>query len=382
MTKNTTDTKALALHKKLGGKVGTLSKSKLTKKEDWALNYTPGVGAVSMHLSRKPQDARLYTIKKNTVAVISDGSAVLGLGDIGPIGALPVLEGKALIFKEMADVDAYPIVLDTQDVEEIVQTIKHVAPGFGGINLEDISAPRCFEIERRLIQELDIPVMHDDQHGTAIVVLAGLINACKVTGRNLNASRIVLNGVGAAGIGVIRLIKQFAPKVEIIAVDTKGTIGSKRLDLNSSKKALIEEKIIDGGAEGDLLQALQRSDIFIGLSKGNILSSDMIKSMTPKPIIFALANPTPEVLPDVARKAGAGVVATGRSDFPNQVNNALVFPGVFRGALDRGVQRITEKMKLNAAKALANMIKRPNAQLILPLVWDKKVVKVVASAIR
>jgi malate dehydrogenase (oxaloacetate-decarboxylating) len=333
-------------------------------------------------LAKKPHEARLYTIKKNTVAVISDGTAVLGLGDVGPIAALPVLEGKALIFKEMADVDAYPIALGTKDIDSIVETIKNIAPGFGGINLEDISAPRCFAIEERLKKELDIPVMHDDQHGTAIVVLAGLINACKVAKRNLNTSRIVLNGVGAAGIGVIRLIKQFAPKVTIIAVDTKGIIGRERKDLNDSKQSLLTENVIDGGEDGDLAHALQGADIFIGLSKGNILNQDMIKNMKQNPIIFALANPVPEILPEVARQAGAGVVATGRSDFPNQVNNALVFPGVFRGALDREVKQITDKMKLNAARALANMIKKPHANLILPLVWDKKVVKVVAAAIR
>lgn len=382
MKKNTTDLKALALHKKLGGKVGTLSKTKLLKKEDWALNYTPGVGAVSTHLAKRPQDARVYTIKKNTVAVISDGTAVLGLGDVGPIGSLPVLEGKALIFKEMAGVDAYPIALNTKDVDAIVETIKNIASGFGGINLEDISAPRCFEIEKRLQAELDIPVMHDDQHGTAIVVLAGLINACIVTNRKLNTSRVVLNGVGAAGVGVVRLLKQYAPKVSIVAVDTKGIIGSGRKDLNESKRALIEEGIIDGTRVGDLASALVTADIFIGLSKGNILTREMVKSMKPQSIIFALANPIPEILPDVARQVGAGVVATGRSDFPNQVNNALVFPGVFRGALDRGVKQITEKMKLNAAKALASMIKKPSSGQILPLVWDKKVVHVVASAIR
>ena len=382
MKSKDTGIKSLALHKKLGGKVGTLSKVKLKTKEDWALYYTPGVGAVSTHLSKHPEDARKYTIKKNTVAVISDGSAVLGLGDIGPEAALPVLEGKALIFKECAGIDAYPIALATKDVGEIIRIVKAIAPGFGGINLEDISAPRCFQIERRLIEELDIPVMHDDQHGTAIVVLAGLINACKVTKRDLNKSWIALNGVGAAGVGVIRLLKLFAPKAKILAVDTQGIIWNGRKDLNDSKRALIDEGIVFAEGEGDLSKALIEADIFIGLSKGGILSAELIKKMNPKPIIFALANPTPEVMPDIARKAGAGVVATGRSDFPNQVNNALVFPGVFRGALDHGVKRITDEMKLKAAKALAGMIKNPKAENIIPSVLDKKVVTVVASAIR
>lgn len=382
MKSKDTGMKSMALHKKLGGKVGTLSKVKLKTKEDWALYYTPGVGAVSMHLSKYPEDARKYTIKKNTVAVISDGSAVLGLGDIGPEAALPVLEGKALIFKECADIDAYPIVLATKDVGEIIRIVKAIAPGFGGINLEDISAPRCFQIERRLKEELNIPVMHDDQHGTAIVVLAGLINACKVTKRDLNKSWIVLNGVGAAGIGVIRLVKLFAPKAKILAVDTQGIIWQGRMDLNESKRTLIEEGIIFAEGEGDLAKALIEADIFIGLSKGGILTQELIKKMNPNPIIFALANPEPEVMPDIARKAGAAVVATGRSDFPNQVNNALVFPGVFRGALDRGVQQITDAMKLKAAKALAGMIKKPKAESIIPSVLDKKVVGVVASAIR
>ena len=375
-------TESLKAHKKLGGKVGTFSKVKLRTMADWSLYYTPGVGAVSTHLGKHPKDARVLTIKKNTVAVISDGTAVLGLGDIGPEGALPVLEGKALIFKECAGIDAYPIALATKNIDEIVSIVKAIAPGFGGINLEDISAPRCFEIERRLIEELDIPVMHDDQNGTAIVVLAGLINACKVTKRSLQSSTIVLNGVGAAGIGVIRLVHLFAPKAKIIAVDTKGVISKSRSDLHESKQALIREGVIYAEMEGGLEAALVGADVFVGLSKGGILTEKLIRTMNPSPILFALANPIPEVMPDIARKAGAGVVATGRSDFPNQVNNALVFPGVFRGALDRRVRNITDAMKLKAAKALAGMILKPHAENIIPTVLNKKVVGTVAAAIR
>lgn len=377
-----TEARSVARHRKLGGKVGTLAKAHLTTREDWSLYYTPGVGAVSAHLGKHPKDARELTIKKNTVAVISDGTAVLGLGDIGPEAALPVLEGKALIFKQCADVDAYPIALATKDVNEIVRTITAIAPGFGGINLEDISAPRCFEIEERLKRVLDIPVMHDDQHGTAIVVLAGLINAAKVTKRDLNTAWIVVNGVGAAGIGIMRLIKRYAPKVNILAVDSKGIIWKGRKDLNESKQKLITEKLIFSEEGGDLAKALIEADVFIGVSHGNILSETMIRKMRQNPIIFALANPTPEIMPERAKRAGAAIVATGRSDFPNQVNNALAFPGIFRGALDHEVKQITDDMKLRAAKALAGMIKKPHAEHIIPSVLDKGVVKVVAQAIR
>lgn len=372
---------SLILHKKLRGKIETHGKVSLKNKKNLTLTYTPGVAAVSEFLSAHPHKAIEYSMKRNSVAVISDGSAVLGLGNIGPYGALPVMEGKALIFKEFANVDAWPIVLNTQDTDEIVKTVLAIAPTFGGINLEDIAAPKCFEIERRLIEALDIPVMHDDQHGTAIVVLAGLINACKVTARNLNTSRVVVQGTGAAGSAVMRLIKKFAPRVEITALDSKGIISKNRKDLSNEKKSLLHEKIISGG-ESSLTDAFKGADVFIGLSKGNVLQKEDIKRMNTQPIIFALANPIPEIMPDLARAAGASVVATGRSDFPNQVNNALVFPGVFRGAFDHRVRRITDTMKLRAAKALAGLVAKPSAQKVIPDIFDKRVVKTVAKTIR
>lgn len=372
----------LATYRKVGGRVETRGKVTLTSKEDFALFYTPGVGKVSMHLAEHPQDARELSIKGNSVAVVSDGTAVLGLGNIGPYGALPVMEGKALIFKQLANIDAWPLVLDTKDPEEIIRIVKAIAPNFGGINLEDIAAPQCFEIERRLIEELDIPVMHDDQHGTAIVTLAGLINAAKVTGRDLNTSRVVVNGVGAAGSAIMRLLKRYAPGMTLLAVDTKGIISSGIEGLNAEKRSLIDDGIILGEESGDLTKALTGADIFIGVSKGNILSGEMVKKMNADPIIFAMANPIPEIMPEEAKAAGAAVMATGRSDFPNQINNALVFPGVFRGALDGKVRKITEDMKLNAAKAIAALVEIPNAECIIPDILDERVVPAVAAAIR
>ncbi len=372
----------LAKYKKVGGRIGTKANTTLKTKKDLALFYTPSVGVVSSYLSKHPQKAHELSVKGNSVAVISDGSAVLGLGNIGPYGALPVMEGKALIFKEFANIDAWPIVLSTQDPDEIVKTVLAIAPSFGGINLEDISAPACFEIERRLKEALDIPVMHDDQHGTAMVVLAGLINACKVTGRNLEGAKVVVNGTGAAGSAVMRLLKLYAPAVQIFALDTKGIISKNRTDLNSEKQKLLDGHIVESTVEGDLKHALQNADIFIGLSRGNLLTQAHIKSMSAKPIIFALANPIPEIMPDIALRAGAGVVATGRSDFPNQINNALVFPGVFRGALDRRVKDITPVMQVRVAKALAGLVKRPTAKKIIPDVFDTRVVKTVAKAVR
>jgi malate dehydrogenase (oxaloacetate-decarboxylating) len=372
----------LAKYRKVGGRVSTKANTTLKTKKDLALFYTPSVGSVSTYLAKHPEKAHELSVKGNSVAVISDGSAVLGLGNIGPYGALPVMEGKALIFKEFANIDAWPIVLNTQDPEEIVKTILAIAPSFGGINLEDISAPACFEIERRLKETLDIPVMHDDQHGTAMVVLAGLINACKVTGRNLNRATVVVNGTGAAGSAVMRLLKLYAPQVQILALDTKGIISKKRKDLNVEKQKLLSDNIIVKNSEGDLAYALKGADIFIGLSRGNLLSARHIQQMKSKAIIFALANPVPEIMPEIALRAGAGVVATGRSDFPNQINNALVFPGVFRGALDRRIQHITPVMQLRVAKALAGLIKRPTTKNIIPEIFDKRVVKTVAKAIR
>ncbi len=372
----------LATYRKVGGRVETRGKVTLTSKEDFALFYTPGVGKVSMHLAEHPEDARELSIKGNSVAVVSDGTAVLGLGNIGPYGALPVMEGKALIFKQLANIDAWPLVLDTKDPEEIIRIVKAIAPNFGGINLEDIAAPQCFEIERRLIEELDIPVMHDDQHGTAIVTLAGLINAATVTGRDLNTSRVVVNGVGAAGSAIMRLLKRYAPGMSLLAVDTKGIISSGIEGLNAEKRSLIDDGIILGEESGDLTKALTGADIFIGVSKGNILSGEMVKKMNADPIIFAMANPVPEIMPEEAKAAGAAVMATGRSDFPNQINNALVFPGVFRGALDGKVRKITEDMKLNAAKAIAALVETPSAECIIPDILDERVVPAVAAAIR
>lgn len=382
MKKNETAKKALALHKKLGGKIRIVPAAPVRNRADLSLVYTPGVGYVSSYVAKHKKDARKYTMKGRMVAVISDGSAVLGLGNIGALGALPVMEGKAALFKTFADVDAVPIVLDTQDTDEIVDTVLRIAPGFGGINLEDIAAPKCFDIERRVIERLDIPVMHDDQHGTAIVVLAGLINAMKVVKKNMNSSSVTVSGVGAAGVATMKLLKKFAPKVKIFAVDSKGIVWSGREDLNSTKRDLIREKIIFAEDGGDLEKALIDSDVFLGLSRPGVITVDMIKKMARDPIIFAMANPTPEIMPNEAKKGGAKVIATGRSDFPNQVNNSLAFPGVFRGALDNGVRRITDTMKIKAAQAIAALVKKPTAQKILPDMFDKRVAKNVARVIR
>ncbi|MES2994621.1 MAG: NADP-dependent malic enzyme [Patescibacteria group bacterium] len=368
--------------KKTGARVETKGRVKMKTKDDFALYYTPGVGAASLHLAKHPKDTRLMSVKKNSVAVISDGSAVLGLGNIGPYGALPVMEGKALIFRELAGIDAWPIVLDTQDPDEIVRVIKAIAPGWGGINLEDFKAPECFDIEKRLIEALDIPVMHDDQHGTAIVVLAGLINAMQVVGKKWNGARITISGVGAAGVAIIRLLKLYQPKVNILAVDSRGIIGKRRKDLNATKQALIDEGLIFADEEGDLRKALIESDVFIGVSGPSLLKAEDVKFMNEKAIVFALSNPMPEILPEEAKKGGAMVIATGRSDFPNQINNALVFPGVFRGALDKGVTRITDASKLRAAKALAALVAKPTPAKIIPDILDKRVVKAVAGAVR
>ena len=373
---------ALKTHKKLHGKLNIVSKVKLKSVNDWSIFYTPGVAAVSSHLAKRPKDAKEYTIKRNTVAVISDGSAVLGLGNIGPFGALPVMEGKCAIFKEMAGIDAFPIVLDTQDPDEIVETARRIAPVFGGINLEDIAAPKCFEIEERLKKELPVPVMHDDQHGTAIVVLAGLINAYKVTKRSFKNSWIIINGAGAAGAAVARLIHTYEPKTLILMLDSKGVIWKGRKDLAPYKRKLIQDKVIFAEEGGDLEKAIVEADAFVGVSKPGVLKSSHIKTMKPKSIIFALANPVPEIMPDVAKKAGAAVVATGRSDFPNQVNNSLAFPGVFRGALDHNVPKITDEMKIKAAKKLASLVKRPTREKIIPSINTKGLIKAIASAIR
>ncbi|MCA9355164.1 NADP-dependent malic enzyme [Candidatus Kaiserbacteria bacterium] len=371
---------ALQLHKKLKGKIEVTAKHSLKTKTDWSIMYTPGVGAVSSHLAKKPSEARSYTMKRNTVAVASDGSAVLGLGNIGPIAALPVMEGKAAIFKEMADIDAIPIVLDTQEPEEIIRVVKAIAPGFGGINLEDISAPKCFEIEERLKAELDIPVMHDDQHGTAIVVLAGLINATKVVEKKFTGLRVVVVGAGAAGRAITLLLIK-AGISEIIVVDSKGAIYEGRPGLGGYKQEL-SAITNPHKLSGDVMRVVDGADVIIGVSGPGTIAQAHIENMSHQPIVFALANPIPEIMPKDAIRAGATVVATGRSDFPNQINNALAFPGVFRGALDRGVRAITDDMKLEAAIKIAGLIKKPTADNVIPPIMTPNLVKAVASTIK
>lgn len=371
--------KALAQHKKLHGKIGIVLKDHLNTREKLSIYYTPGVAAVSSLVASKPQLAREYTWLKNNVAIISDGSAVLGLGDIGPYGALPVMEGKAALFKHFADIDGVPIVLDVHKADEIVNAVLAIAPSFGAINLEDIAAPKCFEIEERLKAKLGIPVMHDDQHGTAIVVLAGLINAAKVTGKELNSCKVVCVGAGAAGTAVIKLLYKYAYP-DILAVDSKGIVAKGRKDLNDEKRSLLKYTNKQD-VSGSLADALKGADIFIGVSAPGVLTDQMIKNMNKNSIIFAMANPTPEIMPDIAKKAGAAVVATGRSDFPNQVNNALAFPGVFRGALDNKVKKITDEHKIAAAEAIAGLVKKPTANQIIPPVLDKRVVPTVARVI-
>jgi malate dehydrogenase (oxaloacetate-decarboxylating) len=374
------DKEIIAAFKKTGARIETKGRVKMKTREDFALYYTPGVGAASLHLAAHPEDARGMSVKHNSVAVISDGSAVLGLGNIGPYGALPVMEGKALIFKELAGIDAWPIVLDTQDTDEIVRTIIAIAPGWGGINLEDFSAPRCFEIEKRLVEALDIPVMHDDQHGTAIVVLAGLLNAAKVVKKNFKKLRVVVSGAGAAGVAVTKLLMA-AGIEDVIVTDRAGIINEGRTDLTDVKQELAE-MTNPRTVSGDLMDALIDADVFVGVSGRGLLTQDHIKVMARDSIVFALANPVPEIMPEEARAAGARVIATGRSDFPNQINNALIFPGVFRGALDKGIRKITEDTKLRAAKALAALVPTPTAQKIIPDVLDKRVVPAIAKAVR
>ncbi len=335
---------SLELHRKNGGKLAVKSKVKLDNKEDLSLAYTPGVAEICREIARDKSLVYPLTLKGNTVAVISDGSAILGLGNLGAAAAIPVMEGKCVLFKEFADVDAFPICLDTQDSEEIIKTVKYLAPVFGGINLEDISAPRCFEIEERLKAELDIPVMHDDQHGTATVVLAGLINSLKVRGSKKEEANIVLNGSGAAGTAIAKLLLIYGFK-NILIVDRTGIIYDGRPDLNSEKKELAKITNLLK-KEGGLEDAIKGADIFIGVSAPGVLTAEMVKTMTAKPIIFALANPVPEIMPDIAKEAGAYVVATGRSDYPNQINNVLAFPGIFRGALDNKVKQIPMKCLL------------------------------------
>lgn len=371
---------ALELHKKYKGKITTkLRDTSALDKTKLSAYYTPGVAEVSRTVAADPKKMSEYTWTNNLVAIISDGSAVLGLGDIGPYGAMPVMEGKALLFKHFANIDSVPIVLDVHGVDEIISTIKAISPSFGAINLEDIAAPKCFEIEERLKAELDIPVFHDDQHGTAVVVLAGLINAMKVTGKKLRHSKIVIIGAGAAGTAIMKLLHRYGVG-SIVAVDSKGIISDNRTDLNSEKKALLP--YLTTSMSGSLDDAIAGADIFIGVSQPGLLTAEMIEKMSINPIIFALANPTPEIMPDVAKKAGAAVVATGRSDFPNQVNNALAFPGIFRGALDNGVKMITDDHKIAAAKALAKLVDNPSVDQIIPSPFDERVVPAVAKIIK
>lgn len=371
---------ALDLHKQYRGKITTQLRdaSELTR-EKLSAYYTPGVAEISRAIAADPTLLSQYTWTNNLVAVISDGSSVLGLGDVGPKASMPVMEGKALLFKHFAGIDSVPITLDVHTPDEIIATVKAIAPSFGAINLEDIAAPQCFEIEERLKAELDIPVFHDDQHGTAIVVLAGLINAVKVTGKSLKDSKIVTIGAGAAGTAIVKLLSHYGIS-SIVSVDSKGIISDHRDDLNDEKQALMSH--LDTSQAGTLEDALRGADIFIGVSRPGLLTADMVRTMAPNPIIFALSNPTPEIMPDEAKAAGATVVATGRSDFPNQVNNALAFPGIFRGALDNGVKKITDDHKIAAAHALADLVETPTADEIIPSPFDSRVVPAVASVIR
>ncbi|HET8580898.1 MAG TPA: NADP-dependent malic enzyme [Candidatus Paceibacterota bacterium] len=374
------DASSIALHEQAHGKIGTSLKVPLEDMHDLALAYTPGVAAVSKLLAAHPERARDVSIKRSTVAIVTDGSAVLGLGNIGPMGALPVMEGKAALFKRFADIDAFPICLDTQDTEEIVRTVKLIAPAFGGINLEDIAAPRCFEIEARLCAELAIPVMHDDQHGTAVVVLAALINALSLRGMTAGEVRVVINGAGAAGIAITDLLLAHGV-TDLVLCDSKGIVSAARTDL-AGEKARLAAKTNPRTLVGTLADAMRGADIFIGVSKGGLVSEDMVRSMRAQPVIFAMANPEPEIMPERAKEAGAFIVATGRSDFPNQVNNVLVFPGVFRGALDAGVRDITEPMLLAAAANLSAMVTAPAPEKILPGPFEEGVAEAVAAAIR
>ena len=374
--------KALELHKEWKGKISTEAKCEVKTREDLALAYTPGVAEPCKVIHEDPKEAYTYTLKQNTIAVVSDGSAVLGLGNIGPEAAMPVMEGKAVLFKEFGGVNAFPICLKTQDVDEIVETVQRLEPTFGGINLEDISAPRCFEIERRLKETMNIPVFHDDQHGTAIIVLAGVINSLKLTGQKKEDCRIVVNGSGAAGIAISKLLLRYGFR-HLVICDSKGIISRERENLNWIKKEMLEVTNLDN-QNGTLADALVGADIFIGVSAPNSVTEEMVRSMNKDAILFAMANPVPEIMPDLAKVAGARIVGTGRSDFPNQVNNVLVFPGIFKGALEGKARQITEDMKLAAAEALAGIVsdEELNEEFILPEAFNPKVSEVVSAAVR
>ncbi|RDB56128.1 NAD(P)-dependent malic enzyme [Senegalimassilia anaerobia] len=372
---------SLRLHEQWQGKLETVPKMRIETREDLALAYTPGVAEPCRKIAENPSDAYKYTMKANTVAVVSDGSAVLGLGNIGPAAAMPVMEGKCALFKTFGGVNAVPLCLDTQDVDEIVETVKRLAPTFGGINLEDISAPRCFEIERRLIDELDIPVFHDDQHGTAIVVLSGVINALRLTGKQKETCRVVVNGAGSAGIAIAKLLLNYGFR-NLILCDKCGIINSRSEGINEAQRAMLATTNLND-EEGALADAMRGADIFVGVSAPGIVSADMVKSMNSDAILFAMANPTPEIFPDVARAAGARVVGTGRSDFPNQINNVVAFPGIFKGALESRATRITEQMKLAAAEALAALVSDDelSEDFIMPEPFDPRAVEAVAAAV-
>ena len=374
--------KALELHKEWKGKISTEAKCEVKTREDLALAYTPGVAEPCKVIHEDPKEAYTYTLKQNTIAVVSDGSAVLGLGNIGPEAAMPVMEGKAVLFKEFGGVNAFPICLKTQDVDEIVETVQRLEPTFGGINLEDISAPRCFEIERRLKETMNIPVFHDDQHGTAIIVLAGVINSLKLTGKKKEDCRIVVNGSGAAGIAISKLLLRYGFR-HLVICDSKGIISRERENLNWIKKEMLEVTNLDN-QNGTLADALVGADIFIGVSAPNSVTEEMVRSMNKDAILFAMANPVPEIMPDLAKAAGSRIFGTGRSDFPNQVNNVLVFPGIFKGALEGKARQITEDMKLAAAEALAGIVsdEELNEEFILPEAFNPKVSEVVSAAVR
>lgn len=378
MKKHNNTAAALALHKKLGGKIRIAQAFPVKSREELSLVYTPGVAAVSLAVAKNPKLARELTIKGRMVAVISDGSAVLGLGNIGALGALPVMEGKCALFKAFADVDAFPIVLSTQNVDEVVETIVRIAPVFGGINLEDFAAPNCFAIEERVKAALDIPVMHDDQHGTAIVVLAALINAAKVVKKDFKKLKVVVAGAGAAGTAVTKLLL-LAGVQDIIVLDSRGIVDSSRKEAH---KQGLAKRTNPRKVKGGLKEALAGADAVVGVSGPGLMTAENVRTMAPKAIVFGLANPTPEIMPEEAKKGGAHVIATGRSDYPNQINNSLAFPGVFRGALDHKVKKITDTMKLKAAKNLAALVKNPTADKIIPGPFDKGVMQAVSKAIR
>ena len=378
----TNSEKALKMHEEWHGKIETCAKSHVNSREDLAIAYTPGVAEPCKVIAKDPEAAYTYTMKSNTVAVVSDGSAVLGLGNIGALAAMPVMEGKAVLFKEFGGVNAVPICLDTQDTEEIIKTVVNIAPAFGGINLEDISAPRCFEIEERLKELLDIPVFHDDQHGTAIVVLAGIINAMKVTGKDKESSKVVVNGAGSAGVAITKLLLTYGFK-HVTMCDINGILGKDSKDHNWMQEKMVEVTNLEQKT-GKLADALKGADIFVGVSAPNIVTPEMVASMNKDAILFAMANPVPEIMPDIAKAAGAKVVGTGRSDFPNQVNNVVAFPGIFKGALEGRATAITEDMKLATAKAIAGLVpdEELNENNILPEAFDPRVADVVSRAVK